>query len=280
MKFPMKIKFDKQSKTLFYDSNENINVVMLNNPPTNYKEICYEMVNSTWADVPVDKYSVCESELADTFKNILKFKLLPNSLEALVFTFRIEGLTLIEVTHLLRHRTFFSIHAQCTADRFLQEDSVFIPSSIKNSEFRDEYVELTKKVVDFYTKMVDSKKISLLDARYILPRNNRYFYYVSMNLKDAIAFINQRKCTAIQPELDNILAEKIYDLICSVIPEVKEVVSLKCDSSCHAIRGMQEKTSRIYQPDENHKELKKTLEETDFIYKKTRKQMGINYEVK
>lgn len=279
MDFPMKIKFGTKPKTLFYDSEETIKVKTIMKPPENYKEICYQMLVSTWADTPIEHSRDIVAEENKAFMQILKFEVLPNSMEALTFTFRIEGLTLVEITHLLRHRTFFSIHAQCTADRFLQEDSAFIPSSIKNSKFKDEYVELTKKAAQLYAAMVDSKEISLLDARYILPRNNRYFYYVSMNLKDAINFINQRKCTAIQPELDNILAKKIYEEIAKVIPEIKQVVSLKCNQNCHAIKGPIDKTSRIYQPDENHaKYIAENIGKEYFIYDKTRKQMGINYE--
>jgi len=280
MDFPMKIKFGIRPKTLFYDSETDIKVKTIMHPPENYKEICYKMLMSTWADYSSSNDRDTVEAENKAFMQILKFEVLPNSLESLVFTFCIEGLTLVEVTHLLRHRTFFGIHAQCTADRFLQEDSVFIPTSIKNSKFKDEYIELTKKAAQLYTAMVDSKEISLLDARYILPRNNRYFYYVSMNLKDAMNFINQRKCTAIQPELDNILAKRIYEEISKYIPEIKKVVSLKCNSNCHAIKGPIDKTSRIYQPDKNHAEfVTDSIGAEYFIYNKTRKQMGINYEV-
>jgi thymidylate synthase ThyX len=272
-KFPMSIRFNEKPTTEYYNSKTNMKVSMLAYPDSDYLFRCYSMLKSTWLDEP-QNVRPSKQELVDTFKKILSFRVLPNSLEHLSFTFLIEGLTLVEITHLLRHRAFYSIHAQCSADRFLTHDSVFMPSSIENSKFKKEYIELTEKTKKLYQKMIDSKQISLLDARYILPRNHRYFYYVSMNLKDAISFINQRKCTQVQPEMDNILAYMIYNLIAIKIPEIKEVIKLECDKNCYYVKAPSEDNSRVFYPDSIHiQHMKKDIE---FLYdKKTRKQMGV-----
>jgi len=180
---------------------------------------------------------------------------------------------MIEVTHLLRHRMFSSIHAQCTGDRFLQKDSCFIPSSIVGTKFEKEYKEITEKAKELYEKMISSKEISLLDARYVLSRNHRHFYYFTANLKDLIAFMNQRKCTQIQPELDNILAHKIYDEISKIIPEIKETLSMKCGSNCFYIKSQGIDNSRVYMPDKEHSKFMKE-QNISTLYNKTRKQMG------
>jgi len=272
-KFPMSIRFNEEPTTEYYNSKTNMKVSMLAYPDSDYLFRCYSMLKSTWLDEP-QNFRPSKQELVETFKKILSFKVLPNSLEHLSFTFLIEGLTLVEITHLLRHRAFYSIHAQCSADRFLTHDSVFIPSSIENSKFKKEYIELTEKTKKLYQKMIDSKQISLLDARYILPRNHRYFYYVSMNLKDAINFINQRKCTQVQPEMDNILAYMIYNLIAIKIPEIKEVIKLECDKNCYYVKAPSEDNSRVFYPDKIHSQY--MTKDIEFLYdKKTRKQMGV-----
>lgn len=268
----IKTRFNEEPKTVWHNSTNNIKVTVTNYPQGDFKRRCFNMIKSTWADTPVDTSMVHNSDIEDTFLELLQFKVLPNSMEHLQFTFLIEGLTLVEVTHLLRHRMFSSIHAQCTGDRFLQKDSVFIPSSIEKSEFAEEYKKLTTATKQLYTKMTNSKQISLLDARYILTRNHRYFYYVSMNLKDAMAFINQRKCTQIQPELDNILAHKIYENIIKVIPELAKVLSLKCGPRCFYITSQGIDNSRVYLPDAEHKKYLK--EDVNTVYSKTRKEMG------
>jgi len=278
--FPMTFRFDEPRKPVkFYTSRTTISVACLDWPREGYAERCYKKIVSTWQDEP---HQQMKSTPQETFRNLLNRKVLPNSLESLVFDFRIEGMTLIEITHLLRHRQMFGIHAQCTADRFLNVDSAFIPSSIYNSEYCEEYKRLTTETVHFYQDMVDSLEISIMDARYILPRNFRYYYYVSMNLSTAMAFIKQRRCTAIQPELDNIIAQKIYEHIILHIPEVAEVLDLKCDGSCHTTFNNDEHTTRLYQPDENHRKIMEdkgcNLAPENFVYSKTRKEMGAYYE--
>lgn len=275
IEFPMKIRFEEEPETKYFDSENNIKVTMTAYPQGDFKRRCYNQIKSTWSDSPKDYESISEDEVNKTFSNLLNGKVLPNSMEMLQFTFLIEGLTLIEVTHMLRHRTFSAVHAQCSADRFLNHDGVFIPSSIKNSEFNNEYKELTEKCKKLYSKMIDSKKISLLDARYILNRNHRYFYYFTMNLKDAIAFINQRKCTQIQPEMDNIIAHQVYNEIIKIIPELKEIINLNCNEKCFYCSAPDDDNSRIYAPDKNHEKF--VRKDFTTLYEKTRKEMGVSF---
>jgi thymidylate synthase (FAD) len=279
--YPNELKFDKHGvrNEVYYGENGGVKVTCLQAPTPDYKKLVYMMVKATWIDKPitVDELLKTPDHVIDqVFMQVLKGEALPNSMEALVFTFLIEGIPLPEVTHLLRHRMFFSIHAQCTADRDLRDDSFIIPPSIEqNPKFLAEYRRLTKEANILYEAMVDSKKVSYLDARYILPRNNRYFYYVSMNLKDAIAFIKQRRCTMIQPYIDNQMARQIYAIITQKIPELKEVLSTDCDMSCHYVRGINEMTTQLYEPDEVHKKLlEKAGIKRGHIYNKTRREMN------
>lgn len=283
--FPEKIRFNERQQTKYYNSTNNIQVRMTDYPRGDFRRRCYDMIMSTWQDDAdyMDK-EVSKEEIQKVFNELLSFKVLPNSMETLVFSFRVDGLTHIEISHLLRHRTFFGIHAQCSGDRFLQTDSVFIPSSIFNSKFRNEYMRMTENAKALYCDMVDSKEVSLMDARYVLTRNHRYFYFFSANLKDLMAFVNQRKCTMVQPEMDNVLAHKILYYISRIIPEIKNFVSLECDKRCHFLNSPLERNTRLYQLDEPHAEAIKNNPEhpyndpTVFLYDKTRKQMGIKYE--
>jgi len=276
--FPEKIRFGEKIKTKFYSSKNNIKITTIDYPTGDYKKRCYDMVSSTWDDTVRKNKKVSDKTLLETFHEILTFKALPNSLEHLNFLFLIEGLTHIEISHILRHRLFNSIHAQCSGDRFLTNDSVFIPSSIDNSKFSKKYKALSTKSKELYQEMVDSKEISLMDARYILTRNTRHFYYIGMNLKEAISFINQRKCTMVQPELDNILAINIYKEIIKAIPEVKEAISLDCSKSCHYINSSPKRNTRLYNLDSTHKKIiSKESKIFNSVYSKERKDLGINY---
>ena len=281
---PMVDRFYQKPDTRFVNSRDAIQVHAVSHPPKNYKEICYNMIKATWSDYPLSSLEApmytqqpSEEELHDTFLKLLKGETLPNSMEALQFVFCIDGITLQEVTHILRHRTFFSIHAQCSGDLWWSHHSAMIPNSIDQSKFAERYKQLTQACKQLYCDMIDSDEISIMDARYILPRNLMTFYYVGMNLKDAIAFINQRKCTQIQPETDNILAHQIYELIANFIPEIREVVSMQCNTTCHYVRtantGL---ATNLYLPDKTHDIF--DYNKNNFIYQKTRKEMGSIYD--
>jgi thymidylate synthase (FAD) len=279
----MEVRFFDKPETTWHTSYNNIVMQMMDYPRGNFRERCVEMMKATWSDKPFN----CNKDGLDftEFKKILQMKVLPNSLESLNFTFRVEGLTLIEVTHLLRHRMLKAIHAQCSADRFLQKDSCFIPHSIGESKFSAKYKKITEDAKQLYYEMVNSGEVSILDARYILTRNHRYFYYFTIDLKTAIQFIHQRKCTQIQPEMDNIIAHYMHDLISAKIPELKSVVSLKCDSRCVYVRSAAEDSSRVYCPDKNHHSLidahdeghSTRLDRDYYLHRKTRKEMNVLY---
>ena len=273
IKFPMKLLFNRYYfKTKFIKDNEAIKVTLIDYPKGNFKEHCAKMILSTWRENP--NYKLSKNKVNKIFMDLLMGKTLTNSMESLVFTFLLEGLTHVEISHLLRHRSMFSIHALCSGDRDLRDDDIMIPSSILKSEFANEYKQLSLDCKNLYCKMIDSKNISLMDARYILNRNHLYYYYVSMNLKDIIYYINQRKCSAVQPYTDNLIAKGIYDNVIKIIPELKKVLSLKCDKSCHFVRSDISKNTRLYLPDKTHDKLFE-YNKKNFIYNKRRHEMGI-----
>lgn len=116
------------------------------------------------------------------------------------FTFLVDGMTLQEVTHILRHRTA-TFSAVCTGDRFMHFDDVIVPESIVNSkEFYERYHEIALAAKQLYVEMIDSKEISLMDARYALPKGTRQTYYMTISYKDLLGVIFQRIDRAIQPK--------------------------------------------------------------------------------
>lgn len=276
IELPMKLKWDESPDTFFFTPSKSIEMRLIDYPKGDFRLICCNMIMSTWNQNPWSaNYS--DDFVQTTFNELLSGKVLPNAMEYLAFTFLLDGLTHIEISHLLRHRLMYGIHALCSGDRDLRDDDAMIPESILNSEFRTRYTEMTMQAKRLYADMIDSKKISLMDARYILTRNHLYYYYFTMNLKDCMNFINQRKCSQEQPETDNIIAHKMFDLIASVIPEIKDVLSLKCDKNCHYVRAANTgKATNLYLPDKNHDLF--DYNPKNFVYQKTRKQMGINYE--
>jgi thymidylate synthase (FAD) len=140
-------------------------------------------------------------------------------MECLGFTFKLSGISFQEVTHIIRHRAG-SFAAQCTGDRDLRNDPAVIPESIERSPlFAERYRQLTEDAKQLYAEMTDSKYVSMMDARMILPKCMTSFYLMRLNLKDLIGFIRQRQDRQIQPAADNLLAVYMARELVNVLPE-------------------------------------------------------------
>jgi hypothetical protein len=153
-------KFDKPADNFELVNNlKCIKVSLLSNPTLDQlASFIPDYVLATWSDYPDEftkdlttreRYKI----VSDTFHG----KFLPTALETVGLTFRVDGLSYIDITHLLRHRTG-SFSAQCTADRFLQSDTHCIPSSIENSK----YYEGDKYTYSFRLQKNISERIALV----------------------------------------------------------------------------------------------------------------------
>ena len=158
-------------------------------------------------------------ELSANLEDVLSFRALPTPMECLGFTFKISGISFQEVTHIIRHRAG-SFAAQCTGDRDLRDDPAVIPEAIQRSpEFEGRYRRLVEESKRLYAEMTDSKQISMMDARMILPKCMTSFYLMRLNLKDLLGFIRQRQDRQIQPAADNIIAGYMARELVKVLPE-------------------------------------------------------------
>ena len=227
VELPMTLKFNQSQKTEFVNNLNSIKVELIDFPTREQAmKIAWNMTKATWADSPneINFDLASEKELSQNLQDVLNFRALPTPMECLGFTFRICGIDTQTVTHLIRHRAG-SFAAQCTGDRDLRNDRALVPESIQNckessEDFLSRYMEIVTLSKNLYADMVDSKKVSMMDARVILPKCLETFYIARFNLKDLIGFIKQRQDVQIQPEVDNILATKIARLIVEKIPEV------------------------------------------------------------
>ena len=223
---PMDLKFDEPSKTTFKNNLEALNVELVDAPTSEQaRNIAWHYVKATWADDPsdVNPDSAPDAIKSKNLLDVLQFRALPTPMECLGFTFRLSGLSFQEVTHIIRHRAG-SFAAQCTGDRDLRDDPAVIPESVENSpEFLERWQQLTLDAKELYSDMTDSKVVSMMDARMILPKCLTSFYYMRLNLKDLIGFVRQRQDRQIQPAADNILAARMAIEACKVIPELTQV---------------------------------------------------------
>lgn len=185
---------------------------------TNADNVDYlrDYVFATW-----DSKGIVNEETIDEVKqNLFNGTHLPQALETVMFTFKISGISLVEVTHILRYRNF-TFAAQCTGDRDLRNDKYIKPSCIKGTEFEDTYDKIINDANKLYGEMVDHFG-NTFDARYILPVARQNYYYVTGSLKDWMHFINQRCDEIIQPVVDNLIAYNVFKHIADHLPAIKD----------------------------------------------------------
>ena len=223
---PMELKFDQPVKTRFKNNLKALNVELVDAPTSEQaRNVAWHYVKATWADDPqhVNPANAPDAIKSKNLLDVLQFRALPTPMECLGFTFRLSGLSFQEVTHIIRHRAG-SFAAQCTGDRDLRDDDVVIPESVENSpEFLERYQQIVNLSKQLYSDMTDSKVVSMMDSRMILPKCMTSFYYMRLNLKDLIGFVRQRQDRQIQPAADNILAARMAIEACKVIPELTQV---------------------------------------------------------
>ena len=250
VQLPMDLKFGQVPVTNYINNLESLNIEVVDAPTREQaQKIAWHMTKATWADSPDETSfeNATPSAASLNLQDVLNFRALPTPMECLGFTFKISGIDVQTVTHLIRHRAG-SFAAQCTGDRDLRFDNALVPESIENSrkdenDFYRRYGDIVAQSKQLYSDMVDSRKVSMMDARVILPKCMETFYIARFNLKDLIGFIKQRQDMQIQPEVDNIMATRIARLVVERIPEVASCLDFN-KPDMHYVR-----TFRVEQPD-------------------------------
>ncbi len=270
-KFPVEFKYGEPPVTDFYEHLNNIKVTLMDCPSMDQlMHYVPPMALATWEDEPRNDYS--QEERKEAIGKLLSGKLLPTALETVGLTFLISNIDLVDVTHLIRHRTM-SFSAHCTGDRDQRFDDCMVKASIlANPKFFKRYADIVLMAKQLYADMVDSMEVSILDARTILPRSLANHYYARVNLKDFIGFLHQRLDRQIQPESDNIVALKMLVEANKRLPGFKDVVNLDAPDAWYVRTAPTDHSSNLYMPEKPRNDVFEYKDQW-FIYKCQRKDM-------
>lgn len=294
IEFPQKIGFDKGTSTKYKNNLSSIKVKLIQYP--SFGELLKTLpkwVKATWMDNVNSTNALDSSQRWAIAWDVFHGKTLPSAKETIQFVFEIDGISLQEVTHILRHRNA-SFSADCSADKWWSDKDCLVPYSISNSSgklpdiedddiknfeyneipkdnYSARYKKLTEMCKELYAEMIDTREISILDARMILPRNLSTFYYMRMNLNDVINFIHQRIDRQIQPEADNVIAYQMYLEILRKYPIANGMIDLNEPARHYINTARSGKSSNIYPPEENSDKFE--WNEKDFLYNKQRSQV-------
>lgn len=271
--FPQVIRFDEEPSTEFCNNLDSIKVQLLNAPSfEELKEYLPGFVKATWIDHPALLDDMSSLDRDRIVRQVFFGKTLPTAQETIGFVWFIDGISIQEVTHILRYRGA-SFSADCSADKWWTHKRGLVPNAIEESpEFYARYMSLVEETKKLYCDMIDSREISILDARYILPRCLETFYYMRMNLKDTLHFINQRIDKQIQPETDNVIAYQMYLELLRNYPIANGLIDIHKPAMHYISQARSDDSSNIYPPDKDSDIFE--WNEKDFLYSKTRDKMN------
>lgn len=273
IQFPQELKFGKKPTTEFVNNLKSINVVLMS-APSMEELMGYipEWARATWMESTESCKELRVAEKLGLVRDVFKQRTLPSALETINLVFQIDGISLQEVTHILRHRQA-SFSADCSADKWWTDKRALVPNAIENSEeFYRRYCEITEAAKQLYCDMIDSRKVSILDARYILPRNLETFYYMKMPLNACISFIIQRLDRQIQPETDNIIAYQMYLALLEKYPIANGLIDIDMPATHYMRTARSGHSSNIYRPEPNSDLF--DWHSDDFIYDCTRDKLN------
>lgn len=283
VELPMVLRFGEKPKTEFKNNLDSIKVTLMQAPSMDdLRKYLPGFANATWSEAPDDYDNLSIEKKDELIRDVFLGKTLPTALETINLNFRIEGISLQEVTHIIRYRNA-SFSADCSGDKWWTNKAALVPNSIQNSngdnsnpfdddDFYSRYKEIVEMSKQLYCDMIDSKKISIMDARYILPRCLETYYYMRISLKDALHFIKQRIDKQIQPETDNVIAYQMYCEILRQFPVANGIVDIHAPSYFYINTARTGKATNLYFPDADSDKFE--WNEKDFIYQCYRNEMN------
>ena len=283
VELPMVLRFGEKPKTEFKNNLDSIKVTLMQAPTMDdLRKYLPGFANATWSEAPDDYDNLSIEKKDELIRDVFLGKTLPTALETINLNFRIEGISLQEVTHIIRYRNA-SFSADCSGDKWWTNKAALVPNSIQNSngdnsnpfdddDFYARYKEIVEMAKQLYCDMIDSKKISIMDARYILPRCLETYYYMRISLKDALHFIKQRIDKQIQPETDNVIAYQMYCEILRQFPVANGIIDIHTPSYFYINTARTGKATNLYFPDADSDKFE--WNEKDFIYQCYRNEMN------
>ena len=136
----------------------------------------------------------------------------------------------------------------------------------------ERYKQLVNDTKQLYADMVDTKEISVMDARHILPKCLSTFYWARGNIRDVMAFIKTRIDKQIQPTEDNLVAYYMWLELVRQYPMIVDCIDIHTPARYYISTARTGTGTNLYWPDEDSDEFE--YNENDFLYQSTREDLN------
>jgi len=154
------LKTGEKANPKFVNNLEMINVKILAIPSENdLMSYVPSFSSGTWCDNP--KHDFTKGEREQVLRDLFAGYILPTALETIKVTFIIEGMDLVDVCHVIRHRTM-GFSASGTGDRDCRHDNVLLKPSIIGSKYEEKIKKHISGLMQIYGEMYDDKDIPMI----------------------------------------------------------------------------------------------------------------------
>ena len=237
---------------------------------SNLQNYIPELVMATWnEDINNFNASITDEDRQKFLFRTLQGKFIPTALDSINVTFKIEGMTWHDVSHLIRHKDF-SFAADCSGDKIIENRVIAQPEFIEELHLENEYNFAMKTLISLYNKAINHG-VHIQDARLMLPRTMTTFYYVTGSLNACLKFIRQRIDRQVQPKADNIMAMQLLLELCKILPQLTCIISPDIENTFYTKETLTNFASKWEMPlPQNVSKLKGKIQNEDFVYDKPR----------
>ncbi|MEO7118015.1 MAG: FAD-dependent thymidylate synthase [Candidatus Limnocylindrales bacterium] len=151
-----------------------------------------------------------------------------STIEHIVFTFAISGVTRTLSHQLVRHRAGVAFDQQSQRYLDYKQPSYMVPGTISDAppELRDRYLAEMDDSLEFYGEML-AAGIPGEDARFVMPNATRTNLIMTANLRSLIHMSGLRLCTMAQWEIRR-LFQLIRHEVFAVSPFLGSFLAPKC----------------------------------------------------
>lgn len=247
--------YDERPRTRFLDWLSAIDVRLVNWPD---KDRLYAamsgMQTAAWAESLDDQARV--AEMFDT-EYVVQRKSLPLNVEVPVFTFAIGGISRIITHQIVRNRLGVVYSQKGTANQDVRHQDVLVPRSLNRPDdeyLLREYIQYHLAFKEHYARVMDSRRHSMMGARYAMPHSLAQFIYVHINLASLQGLAGKRLCTCEAIEYNEV-ARLMAARVGQVFPEFAPMFRAACDTpaGCYYQRNFNNPIGyTLHWPDAKH----------------------------
>lgn len=273
-KHPYRIRFGQKPLTHFKDYRKAIKVDLVKyDDRLRMLAGVYDFVTSTWSEDGMESTRVREKQMQDALQQMLSGKTLSLGLETINLMFRITGISRIDTHQIVRQRVGVTFSQHCSGDQWWSHRDCLVAENIaQDPGMLKEFIDSTLKSKNTYVDLIDSGKVSIQEAREILPHNLETFIFMNTNISTLLFFYQKRIDDSSQTWQINEISRQMAREVCVVYPEMKPVFEKFSKKFTMARDAEADRASTfataLYLPKEDNYEYHKR----DYLYDKTKEE--------